>query len=160
MTASHPTTGLGRWTLRTLFALAALLGSWAVAADEPGIPPGTVVLKGHNETIYAVAFSPDGQQLVTGSFDKTLKLWDARTGKEIKTFGGPTGHQNLVLCVAFHPAGHSIASGSSDNTLKIWDVPSGSPLKDFAHADAVNGLSLSPDGKMLASAGKDGLVKL
>src|SRR6266849_6729244 len=49
-----------------------------VAADEPAQPPGVVsVLKGHTETVYAVAFSPDGRYVLTGSFDKSLKLWEA-----------------------------------------------------------------------------------
>ena len=72
--------------------------AWSSAADEPAaVPAGVTTLKGHTEAVYAVAFSPDGGYVATGSFDKTLKLWDAATGKEVKTLGGPAGHQNLVL---------------------------------------------------------------
>ena len=49
-------------------------------------------LKGHTDAVYAVAFSPDGRYVATASFDNTLKLWDAATGKEIKTYGGTLGH--------------------------------------------------------------------
>src|SRR5262249_34381953 len=79
-----------------LLGLGVLLAPWLLAADEAA-PPGVVAtLKGHTEALYAVAFTPDGQYVVTGSFDKTLKVWDAATGKEFKTFGGPAGHQGLV----------------------------------------------------------------
>src|SRR4051812_16334900 len=78
------------------------------AADEPA---GVVAaLRGHSEAVYAVAFTPDGKFVVTGSFDKTLKAWESSTGKELKTFGGPQGHQNLVLSLAFNADGSLLAS--------------------------------------------------
>lgn len=129
-----------------------------IGADA--VPPGLVVLKGHTETIYSVAFSPDGKYVATGSFDKLAKLWEAATGKDLRTFGGTQGHQNLVLSVAFSPDGKAIATGSQDNNAKVWDVPTGGHLLAFTHADSVNGVSLSPDGKVIAGAGKDGTVKL
>src|SRR5438105_3002589 len=150
--------------LRCLCAILVILGSVALsgleAADEP-LPPGIVAtLKGHTETVYTVSFSPDGRYVLTGSFDKSLKLWQAATGKEIKTFGGQAGHQNLVLAASFSPDGRLIASGSSDNTAKIWDTPFSIPFREYAHAAEVNALALSPDGSKLAAAGKDGTVKL
>src|SRR5262249_5178725 len=124
------------------------------AADEASAPVAT--LKGHTETVYAIAFTPDSRQVVTGSFDKTVRLWDAATGKELKVLEGPAGHQNLVLSVALSADGKSIASGSQDNTAKIWEVPAGGAVRTFSQADGVTGLALSPDGKTLAGAGKDG----
>src|SRR5438034_6553045 len=101
------------------------VSSFLTAADEP--PAGvTATLKGHTEALYAVAFSPDGKLIATGSFDKTVKLWD-QSGKEIRTLNGPAAHQNLVLAVAFSRNGQMLASGSQDNTGKIWDVPSSTP---------------------------------
>src|SRR5262249_47188956 len=134
--------------VRSIACVLFLAGVSWICADEPEKLPPIVaqVLKGHAETVYAVAYTPDGKQVITASFDKTLKLWDAATGKEIKTFAGPQGHQNLILCVALSPDGQLIASGSSDNQAKIWDFPGGKPLKDFAHVDAVNAVALSPDG--------------
>src|SRR5262249_24907265 len=147
--------------LRSFVGVLFLSGIGVQCADEPRLPPIVAqVLKGHAEAVYAVAYTPDGKQVLTASFDKTLKLWDAATGKELKTFAGPQGHQNLVLCVALSPNGQSVASSGSDNQVKIWDFPSTKPIKEFAHADAVNAVALSPDGTKLASAGKDGVVKL
>src|SRR5262249_52374254 len=68
-----------------------------LAADEPTPKELARSYTGHTEAVYAVAVSPDGNQLLTGSFDKTVKLFDFASGKELKTFGGEKGHQNLVL---------------------------------------------------------------
>jgi WD40 repeat protein len=120
-----------RWAcLLGALAVSGAMAGWAYASDEPTLPAGFVAaLKGHTETIYTVAFSPDGRCLLTGSFDRTLKLWNATTGKELKTLDGPQGHQQLVLSAAFSPDGRSIASGGSDNTAKIWENPVLDPLR-------------------------------
>src|SRR5262245_64483307 len=105
----------GRLAVRVALLLGGALALRAVAADDapPAPPPGAVVLKGHAEAVYGIAFTPDGKHVVTASFDKTLKVWDAATGKELKTFGGPQGHQGLVLSVAVSPDGQSFASGGA-----------------------------------------------
>jgi WD40 repeat protein len=66
-----------------------------------------------------VAFSPDGTRIVSGSHDKTFKVWDAQTGQETFTL---KGHTSAVYCVAFSPDGKRIVSGSGHSTLKIWDA--------------------------------------
>src|SRR6516162_6189398 len=97
-----------------------LIGSWSSADDAALIPGLVATLRGHSEALYAVAFSPNGNEVATASFDKTVKVWEVATGKEIKTLAGPAGHQNLVLSVAYSPDGQLLASGSQDNTAKIW----------------------------------------
>src|SRR5436309_407620 len=83
-------------------------------ADELGGPPATLaVLKGHTEPVYAISFTPDGKYVITGSFDRTLKMWEAATGTDVKTFGGQAGHQNLVLSLALTADGQLLASGSN-----------------------------------------------
>ncbi len=69
-------------------------------ADDAPAPVNAVTLKGHAESVYSTAYTPDGKYVVTGSFDKTIKVWEAATGKEFKSFGGPNGHTGLVLSVA------------------------------------------------------------
>ena len=118
--------------------LAGGIGTRILAKDEPGLPVGVeATLKGHTEPVYAVSLSPDGKYVLTGSFDKTLKLWDRATGKKIRTLDGPQGHQQLVLCAAFSPDGRKFASGGSDNTAKIWDTPILDPLQPITHFGSV-----------------------
>ncbi len=138
---------------------AATLVPWLGAADSG--PAGLVAtLQGHTEAVYALAFTPDGKHVVTGSGDRALKVWEVATGKELKTFAGPTGHQNLVLSVSVSPDGSLIASGGSDNTAKVWDFPRTSPLREIAKSDGTQALAVSPDGTRLAGGGKDGNIHI
>jgi WD40 repeat protein len=75
-------------------------------------------LVGHTAGVSSVAFSPDGQRIVSGSDDKSVRVWDAATGQPL---GDPlTGHTGTVSSVAFSPDGHRIASGSKDKTVRLW----------------------------------------
>src|SRR5436190_15300676 len=151
---------------RRLFAIVGLCSLLAcilwlpLGAGEKTGANVVTTFKGHTDAVYAVAYSPDGKFLVTASFDNTLKLWDARTGKEIKTYGGASGHTKQVISVGFSQDGSMIASGSTDNTLKTWDVPINAPIRSFKANDAVQAVALSPDGLKLAIGGKDGSLKL
>ena len=70
----------------------------------------------------SVAFSPDNQKILSGSGDKTLRLWDVSSGKLLKSF---LGHTKWVYSVAFSPDGLQIVSGSEDQSAKLWDDESG-----------------------------------
>jgi WD40 repeat protein len=142
-----------------LLSLAGVL-PWLPAAEDPSAPGLVATLKGHSEAIYSIAFTPDGKHVVTGSGDRSIKVWDSATGKENKSFGGPSGHQNLVLSVSLSPDGGSIASGSSDNTAKVWDFPSSTPLRALAKSEGMSVLAISPDGAKLAGGDKDGHVRI
>jgi len=75
-------------------------------------------MTGHQGTVMSLAFSPDGKRIVTGSVDRTVRLWDFSSGKP---FGQPMhGHGNWVLRVAFSPDGRSVASSSGDTTVRWW----------------------------------------
>ena len=74
-------------------------------------------LKGHIYEVWSVAYSPDGTKIISGSEDKTIKIWDANTGECLQTL---EGHLDIILSVAYSPDGTKIISGSSDKTIKIW----------------------------------------
>jgi CHAT domain/WD domain, G-beta repeat len=76
-----------------------------------------LTLTGHAHSVWSVAVSPDGQTLVSGSQDKTIKVWELSTGKLIRTL---TGHEGRVWSVAVSPDGQTLVSGSSDRTIKVW----------------------------------------
>ena len=77
-------------------------------------------MRGHSNPVWSVAFSPDGQYLASGSWDKTVKLWHVESGECTRTM---EGHSHPVYSVAFSPDGQYLASGSGDNTVKLWSTP-------------------------------------
>jgi len=120
--------------------------------------PTLFTLTGHTDTVWRIAFSPDGSLLASGSADQTVKLWDVTSGKEVRTLRGHTGSVNSV---AFAPDGKVLASGSRDGTVKLWDVATGEEVRTLTgHKDGVSSVVFSPDGKLLASGAWDNTVRL
>ncbi|MCY7276847.1 MAG: AAA-like domain-containing protein [Phormidesmis sp. CAN_BIN44] len=113
-------------------------------------------LERHQGSVNSVSFSPDGQTIVSGSDDKTIKLW-SRDGTELKTL---SRHHDIVTSVSFSPDGQTIASGSNDKTIKLWTRSGNEPKTLTGHTSAVTSVSFSPDGQMIASASEDGTIKL
>ncbi|MDM3846362.1 MAG: hypothetical protein PT116_15270 [Aphanizomenon gracile PMC638.10] len=113
-------------------------------------------LNGHSDLVRSVAYSPDGQTLASGSGDKTIKLWDVKTGNLLQTL---TGHSDLVLSVAYSPDGQTLASEGDD--IKLWNVKTGKLLQTLeGHSSSVWSVAYSPDGQTLASGSKDNTIKL
>lgn len=140
---------------RTLSALVLLAATASLARPQPTPADVVFVLKGHADTVDAVAVSPDGKLIATASFDKTVKLWDAATGKEIRTYAGDKGHTGQVLSVAFSAKGDQIATGGADNKALVWDVPVNFPVKTYATAAAATKVAMAADGKTFAVAAGD-----
>jgi WD40 repeat protein len=94
-----------------------------------------------------VAFSPDGKQVVSGSQDKTVRLWDAATGAALRMLEGHTGY---VTSVAFSPDGKQVVSGSHGKAVRLWDAATGAALQTLdGHTGSVNSVAFSPNGKLL-----------
>lgn len=115
-------------------------------------------LSGHVGGVTSLAFRPDGGQLATASYDKTVCMWDMSTFQQIVSLSLT---ESWPSAVAFRPDGAQIATGSPDGTLQFWEPVTGRQLKQFqAHPEDVMGIAYSPDGTRLATASHDTTVKL
>jgi WD40 repeat protein/class 3 adenylate cyclase len=115
-------------------------------------------LRGHLEPVRSVAFSPDGQRIVTGSWDQTAKVWEAASGRELLTL---KGHTSWIRSVAFSPDGHRIVTGSDDQTAKVWEAASGRELLTLkGHSAAIYSVAFSPDGQRIVTGSLDQTAKV
>jgi WD40 repeat protein len=128
-------------------------------------------LQGHSDRVWSVTFAPqrvadrendsdssDAAVLATGSADRTIKLWNYRTGKCLRTL---PGHTSWIWSVAFSPDGQYLASTSYDQTVKVWDLRTGKCLRTLQeHTASVVAVSFSPNGQHLATGGFDQTIKV
>jgi WD40 repeat protein len=122
------------------------------------IKENMILSYGHISSVSSVAYSPDGKTCISGSGDRTLKLWDVSTGACIRTF---IGHDHFVRSVAYSPDGKTCLSASWDSTLKLWDINSGDCILTFTgHQYFVRSVAISPDGGTCISGSWDQSVKL
>ncbi|KAF7333346.1 WD40 repeat-like protein [Mycena venus] len=127
-------------------------------ANLTGAVAGPV--EGHTDAILSVNFSPNGSRVVTGSMDKTVRIWDAQTGRPVaRAF---QGHDDKVTSVIFSPDGLRVASGSWDMTINISDAQSGilivGPMK--GHTSLVTSVDFSPHGTLVGSGSADKTVRI
>jgi len=112
----------------------------------------------HSGTIDSVAYSPDGKYIASGSSDKTIKIWEAETGRLLRT---STGHADNICSLGYSPDGAYLASGSYDKTIRIWEVETGNCIKTLTgHVYVVGSVTYSPDGAYLASGFWDKTIKI
>ena len=105
-----------------------------------------------------MAFSPDGQRIVTGSGDQTAKVWEAASGKELLTL---KGHSDAIWSVAFSPDGQRIVTGSRDQTAKVWEAASGKELLTLkGHSGSIWSVAFSPDGQRIVTGSEDQTAKV
>jgi len=121
--------------------------------------------QGHKDSVYSVAFSPSGRELVSGSLDKTIKMWEltpqrgllpsssAKDGKCIRTF---EGHKDYVLSVCLTPGGEWVMSGSKDRGVQFWDPNTGNAQMMLqGHKNSVISVAPCPTGHLFATGSGD-----
>ncbi len=115
-------------------------------------PRRVLTLDGHEDYVRALAYSPDGSLIATGSRDRTVKVWDAETGTELTTLTTPDG----VAWVAFSPDGSRLATGGADGATRLWSTETGEDLSVLrGHQAIVYNTTFSPDGAHLATGSDD-----
>jgi WD40 repeat protein len=116
------------------------------------------ILNGHSDVVHSVAFSQDGRRVVSGSFDKTVRIWNVETGEEERKL---EGHSHWVYSVAFSQDGRRVVSGSFDKTVRIWNVETGEEERKLeGYASQVKSVAFSQNGKHLVSESIDKLQKI
>lgn len=129
-----------------------ILFQGAIADDH--LPEGAIARFSPGDSVFTVAFSPDGKLLASGGDDNAVILWDVATRKERKVF---TEHSDSVMSVVFSPDGEHLASASLDGFVRLWDVSKKRKHTTFVHTHSgwAKTVAFSPDGKTLATGGGD-----
>jgi WD40 repeat protein len=133
---------------RTAFERALAIAEW-----RAGKPAEARRVRGHSAAVVDAVFSPDGRTVATASFDKTVKLWDAGTGREVRTLAAE--HDDNLTAIAYSTDGRMLAVGEFKGRIHIWDPATGAELHTFTHDRQVSALAFSPDGTLIASASWD-----
>ncbi|KAF5340657.1 hypothetical protein D9611_007285 [Ephemerocybe angulata] len=134
-------------------------------SEEPGAgvpqglsPPPPLLLEGHSNWVMSVVFSWDGSKIISGSADKTVRVWNASTGKVQSVL---TGHSGVCTSVAISSDGSWIVSGSEDQTVRIWDAMTGTAHRVLVgHDDDVVAVAFSWDGSRICSGSNDKTVRV
>jgi WD40 repeat protein len=127
-----------------------LLLRWRTLNESPAL---VRLLTGHEGVVSSVAVTPDGRLIVSGSYDRTVAVWDLETGARIRQLAG---HRDPVSSVAVAPDGRRIASASYDRTVVVWDLESDAHIhRLFGHKDSVSSVAVTPDGHRIVSGSKD-----
>src|ERR1700722_510555 len=148
-------TTMSRNAMVVLLYLALLAGAAQVCWPAPTVD--LVAQTGHTNAIDALAFNSTGTLLASGGRDSNIKLWDIRSGSELRSLAG---HLSNVTSLAFSRDGRTLVSGSLDATIKFWDVETGRESRTMRRPAGITSLAVSPDGSTLASAALDSELAL
>ncbi|KAF7975677.1 hypothetical protein HWV62_8777 [Athelia sp. TMB] len=111
--------------------------------------------EGHSDSVFAVAYSPNGKRIASVSGDGTIRLWDAETGEA--AWGSLKGPRAAIWSIAYSPSGHRIISGSRDATIQMWDTETGELVRSpFKHSGQLRCIAHSPDGTYIVTGSEDG----
>ncbi len=120
------------------------------------LPPQAVItMSGHREPVYSVAFTYNGQYIITGGHDRTVRLWNATTGAQVRELGS---HANFAWAVATHPSQDIGASGSHDGTVRVYELQSGVRLMNINAPSRVWSMDFSPNGEHIVVGGDKSLA--
>ena len=140
-----------------------LLLAWGRSRVSSGL---IRVLSGHADAVLSVAVTPDGRRAVSGSYDRTLRVWDISTPLNASLESGAEervlrGHERTVNAVAVTPDGRRAVSASDDHTLRVWDLQSGAEERVLrGHERTVNAVAVTPDGRRAVSASYDDTLRV
>ncbi|MHC5723126.1 MAG: protein kinase domain-containing protein, partial [Nostoc sp.] len=134
----------------------------AFLGQSPKITLGKVslanTLQGHENSVLSVAISPDGKTIASSGDDRTIKLWNLATGKQISSLNGYSQQVNVVV---ISPDGKTLVSGSNDNTIKIWNLATRKLIRTLdGHSDSVHALAISADSQTMVSGSDDNTIKI
>ena len=110
----------------------------------------TIIQQGHELAVVSVAISADSNYVLSGSRDKSAKLWEYRSGREVRSF---LGHEATVRAVAFTNDGTAVLTGSNDNTIRIWSIADGSVRMQLKMPEIVTSVAVDPMSRFYVAGG-------
>jgi len=141
----------------------------AKPVDEPSKPRPTIAkpaklsvtqireFSGHTNAIESVVFSSDGKRFLTGSFDRTIRMWDVESGEPIHIY---SGHESLVCSLSAAPNNEVFASGAGDGTARVWRLDGAEEVRRFGGHEGSVHVAFLPDSRRLLTGSTDGIVRL